>query len=68
MRLDPAMVQRAGDFLYSFRSCLKEMGIAEFEGGHAPSTGFLAAYAMREMCEETTVYGAGSGVRRRVLF
>jgi hypothetical protein len=25
MRLDPKLVQRAGDFLFSFRSCLKEM-------------------------------------------
>lgn len=60
-RLEPKLVDRARDFLFSFRSCLKEMGVAEFEGGHEPSTGFLAAYAMREMCDQVTVFGAGSG-------
>lgn len=50
----------AGNMITAFRPCLKWKRGLEFSGGNTPSSGLVAAVALRQLCKSVTVYGFGA--------
>jgi hypothetical protein len=56
------VVMTAGNMIKAFRPCVKDKRKLEFAGGNTPSSGLVAAVALRHLCKSVTVYGFGASV------
>ena len=58
--LNDAVYTRAKDALAAHRGCYEATRSRPFKGGVTPSTGLVALFLLRPLCEELTLYGAGT--------
>lgn len=58
------VVMASGNMLKAFRPCVESKRRAgAFDGGNVPSSGLVAAVALRHLCKSVTVYGFGDAGR-----
>ena len=54
------IVNKARRALLTYRECLRRTGAPPSPGGNTPSSGFVAAFYFKEVCDHLNIYGIGT--------